>query len=739
MEISGTVQSIIFRNQENGYTVLSLFDEAAKNYYTACGCMPLADAGVEVALQGELRFHQKYGEQFIVSAYTVRAPSTLGAIEAYLTSGVVKGIGTATAKLILDAFGMDSLTVLEQQPEKLLTIPGIGPKRLAMITDSFRENKTMRDILLALEPYGITVSQACRLYNVYGDLALLRIQENPYQLIDDITGIGFLTADAIARKVSGFEEGSIARIFAGIKFALRDSQTEYGHTCLPAEKLVLKASQLLGVDIHLTEEALNEMIAEKSLVSFSIEEVPYAASPYLAAAEREIAQSLLAHAENTCAPIPFDFTRYEKDNKITLSPGQRSAVETALKSGLLIITGGPGTGKTTIIRCITAALEEAGYSFSLAAPTGRASKRMSDATGYDSSTLHRLLEYNPQEGFVRNADYPLEDDVLIIDEMSMVDVPLMHAFLKAVPAKTRLILVGDADQLPSVGCGDVLRDIIACRALPVIALTEIFRQAERSAIVVNAHRINNGEMPYLEDPDSDFLFTETMTPELTAMAIRDICSRDYRRLGVSDPVSEIQVLSPMKKGAAGVENLNRILQEALNPPSPKKAEHSFGMMLLREGDKIMQIKNNYKQEWTKYFKNGSSCDGAGVFNGDLGTVTKLDKLNRILYILFDDGRLAEYDFTQADELDLAYCISIHKSQGSEFPAVLLALSTGPAMLLNRNLLYTGVTRAKSLVCCVGRRDVIARMVRTVVSRRRYTRLAHLLKNAADTVTERASL
>ena len=730
MQISGTVQSIIFRNQENGYTVLSLFDEAENTEFTACGCMPLATEGAEISITGEMKYHPKYGEQVQVASYEICAPSTTGAIETYLSSGVIKGIGPATAKLITDTFGLETLTVMEQSPELLLEVPGIGPKKLALITESFRENRTMREILLALEPYGITVSQACRLYKVYGDLALLRVQENPYQLIEDIDGIGFLTADAIAQRVAGFEAGSIARVFAGIKYALRESQTEYGHTCLPADKLIIKASALLGVDSDFIQEAVDELLQDGSLVTLMLDGQPYTAAPYPVRAEKEIAEALLMHARRKEMPIPFSFSHYEEETGIELSPGQKDAVRAALTGGLTIITGGPGTGKTTIIRCITAALEEAGFSFSLAAPTGRAGKRMSDATGYESSTVHRLLEYNPQEGFVRNRDFPLDGDVIIIDEMSMVDVPLMHAFLNAVPASTRLVFVGDADQLPSVGFGDVLRDMIRSEALPVIALTEIFRQAQTSKIIINAHRINNGEMPDLDDRDSDFIFEERATPEQVADTVRDICLNRYRSFGVTDPLADIQVLAPMKKGPAGVENLNRLLQEALNPPSLKKNDHSFGSFLLREGDKIMQIKNNYKQEWVRYEKDGSSREGSGVFNGDIGTVVRLDNANRMLYILFDDGRLAEYDFTQNDELDLAYCISIHKSQGSEFPTVLLALSAGPPMLLNRNLLYTGVTRARSTVCCIGRRDTVMRMVKTVVSRRRYTALSYFLTGLA---------
>ena len=723
MEITGIVDRIIYRNADNGYTVLTLRTDTADKEVTLCGTLPLASPGEQLRVQGALKNHPKYGQQFSVSFAETLAPSTQIAIENYLAGGTVKGIGPAMAKLIVQRFGMDTLHIMEQEPERLLEVSGIGRKKLAMISASFNENRSMRDILMALAPYGITVNQAYRLYKTYGELALAKVQENPYQLIDDIDGIGFMTADAIAQRVAGFETHSAARLFAGIKYALQDARTEYGHTYLPYDKLVQKACGLLGVEGELLSDAVDAMIAEGALVEQMVGEQQGIFQPFVARMESSIAQKLIQLSEPPTANPFWDVPQYERELGLTLSESQRTAVRRALDAGVMIITGGPGTGKTTIIRCITHAFSGMGMTFALAAPTGRAAKRMTEATGADAKTIHRLLEYNPQEGFVRNKDNPLIYDLIIVDEMSMVDVPLMNALLNALPRGTRLLLVGDADQLPPVGCGDVLRDCLDSGRLPVIRLTEIFRQAAKSRIITNAHRINQGQMPILSQEESDFIFEEILPPESIVHRVRELCQRECAKLNTSEPLMDVQVLSPMKKGMLGVENLNRVLQAALNPASEDTPEHIFGETMFRQGDKIMQIKNDYKISWQRVDQNGVLQEGTGVFNGDLGTLYRLDNLNRTMSILFDDGRLAEYDFTQSDELDLAYCISIHKSQGSEFPTVLLPLAGGPAMLLNRNLLYTAVTRAKELVYCLGHRDTVARMVRTVMSRRRYTSLA----------------
>ncbi len=723
MQITGVVDRIIYRNAENGYTVLSLRTDTADGFMTLCGTLPLASAGEQLRAEGTIKHHPKYGQQFIVTFAETLAPSTLVAIEGYLSGGTIKGIGPAMARLIVERFGMDTLQIMQNEPERLLEVSGIGRKKLQMITQSFNENRSMRDILMALAPYGITVNQAYRLYKTYGDLALAKVQENPYQLIDDIDGIGFMTADAIAQRVAGFETNSAARLFAGIKYALQDAKNEYGHTYLPYDKLIIKASGLLNADGELLNDAVDAMIAEGTLVEQLVGEQQGIFLPYVARMESAIAQKLLQLSEPPTANPFWDVPQYERELGLTLSDSQRTAVARALDAGVMIITGGPGTGKTTIIRCITHAFTGMGMTFALAAPTGRAAKRMTEATGADARTIHRLLEYNPQEGFVRNRDNPLVYDLVIVDEMSMVDVPLMHALLNALPRGTRLLLVGDADQLPPVGCGDVLRDCMDSGRLPVIRLTEIFRQAAQSRIITNAHRINQGQMPILSREESDFIFEEILPPERILERVKALCLRECQRLGTSDPLMDVQVLAPMKKGLLGVENLNRVLQAVLNPAAVEKPEHIFGETVFRQGDKIMQIKNDYKVTWYKQDRNGSLQEGTGVFNGDLGTLYRLDIANRIIHVLFDDGRLAEYSFTQSDELDLAYCISIHKSQGSEFPTVLLPLAGGPAMLLNRNLLYTAVTRAKGLVYCLGHKDTVARMVRTVQSRRRYTSLS----------------
>ena len=727
MEITGVVDRIIYRNAENGYTVLSLRMDSAEGVMTLCGTLPLASAGEQLRAEGAIKYHPKYGQQFAVSFAETLAPSTQLAIENYLSGGTIKGIGPAMAKLIVGRFGMDTLQVLQNEPERLLEISGIGRKKLEMITSSFNENRSMRDILMALAPYGITVNQAYRMYKTYGDLALAKVQENPYQLTDDIDGIGFMTADAIAQRVAGFETNSAARLFAGIKYALQDARVEYGHTYLPYEKLITKAGGLLGVDSELLSDAVDAMIAEGSLIEQFVGEQRGIFQPFVARMESAIARKLIQLSEPPVANPFWDVSLYEHELRLTLSESQRTAVSRALDAGVMIITGGPGTGKTTIIRCITHAFTGMGMTFALAAPTGRAAKRMTEATGADAKTIHRLLEYNPQEGFVRNKDNPLIYDLVIVDEMSMVDVPLMYALLNALPRGTRLLLVGDADQLPPVGCGDVLRDCMDSERLPVIRLTEIFRQAAESRIITNAHLINQGQMPLLSREESDFIFEEILPPERILDRVRELYRKECGKLGTSEPLMDVQVLAPMKKGMLGVENLNRILQETLNPPDPDTPEHIFGETIFRQGDKIMQIKNDYKITWYKQDKGGALQEGTGVFNGDLGTLYRLDALNRTMRVLFDDGRLAEYSFTQSDELDLAYCISIHKSQGSEFPTVLLPLSGGPAMLLNRNLLYTAVTRAKGLVYCLGHRDTVARMVRTVQSRRRYTSLAVRLR------------
>lgn len=723
MQITGTIQTIIYRNADNGWTVLELLDENGERL-SAVGTLPLCAAGERVELEGNFVTHPRYGRQFKATSSRTLAPATLSAIEGYLGSGIIKGIGAATARAIVARFGMDTLSILDEQPERLLEISGIGQKRCAMIAASYRENRQMRDIMLALEPYGVTVNQAWKLFRIYGEGCIARIEENPYQIIADVDGVGFVTADRIAQNVSGFSFDSPARLRAGLLFALSQACNEYGHTYLPRASLLDHAQQLLGVSGEALNDALDELIGAHEAVYQMVGDVDGVFLPRMCAMENDIANRLSRLAAPPVSNPFLEAAAAAPRHDIHLAPQQAEAVRLAMTQGVLVITGGPGTGKTTIIRCIAEILSEMQMEFALAAPTGRAAKRMTEATGCEAKTLHRLLEYVPGEGFQRNADNPLFYDMIIVDEASMVDVPLLNALLAAIPEGTRLIMVGDSDQLPSIGPGDALRDITASGAIRVVRLTEIFRQAQQSRIVTNAHRINDGLQPLLDGgPESDFRFEEIPSQEQALSRVLDLCAHPDADMPVGEPLLDMQVLVPMKKGPLGVYHLNTRLQESLNPPAPEKAEHTFGERILRVGDKVMQVQNNYRIEWTKRGPGGATIEGTGAFNGDLGTVYRIDNTTRRFSILFDDDRLAHYDFTQSDEIELAYCISIHKSQGSEFPVVLLPLCGGPPVLLTRNLLYTAVTRARRQVVCIGRRETIAAMVRNNRDMRRYTSLA----------------
>lgn len=728
MELTGTIENIIYRNADNGYTVLELFSDEGE-HITAVGSLALCNRGERVTLTGQYASHPKYGRQFKAASAKTLAPSTLSAIESYLGSGLIRGVGASTAHAIVQSFGMNTLDILDNAPERLLEISGIGKKRAAMIAASYQENMQMRDIMLALEPYGVTVTQALKLYRIYGGLCLARIEENPYQMIADVEGIGFVIADRIAQNVPGFSYDSASRLSAGILYALNLARMEYGHTYVPRASLISYAVKLLGVDEEAVSDTLDALIGKGELVYQMVGDDDGIFLPWVQRMEQSVAEKLIQLTEKPIAN-PFLNLALTQNHSIQLAPQQYEAVEAALNEGLLVITGGPGTGKTTIIRCITEILSDMQMDFALAAPTGRAAKRMTEATGCEAKTIHRLLEYIPGEGFTRNDENPLFYDIVIIDEASMVDIPLMSALLKAIVPGTRLILVGDSDQLPPVGCGDALRDIIKSDVVRVVRLTEIFRQAQESYIVQNAHLVNHGEMPRLDLADSDFRFEELASQDAVLARLITLCTHPAPVLHTNEPLLDIQVLAPMKKGTLGVYNINRALQAALNPPAPGKREQAFGDTVFREGDKIMQMQNDYKVEWTRRGQSGEVVEGTGAFNGDLGTVYRIDPAARRLSVLFDDDRLANYDFSQVDTLSLAYCISIHKSQGSEFPIVLLPLAGGTPLLLTRNLLYTAITRAKSQVCCIGRRETIRAMVDNNRSTRRYTSLAQRLAECA---------
>ena len=722
-ELRATIRETMFRNEENGYTVVAC--RAGRENVTVVGVMPEVASGEQAVFQGEWMTHPQYGKQFKAGHCEILAPSSLLGIERYLGSGLIRGIGPATARLIVQEFGKDALTVIGEHPERLTDIAGIGKKRAAQIAQSFQEQYATRQTMVFLQSYGVSPSLAVKISKVYGNTAQDKIRANPYCMVEDIEGVGFLTADRIALSM-GIAPDSPERLSAGLIYALQDAAVSAGHTYLPADILLQAAGRLLKVNPDLLRTHLSSLLLSRKLRSQTLEDGEGVFLPQMWQAESEIARRLhmlQATAQTVMSStIPMQISSFEKQNDIRFSETQRKAISMAVQQGLLVITGGPGTGKTTIINCILSLLDR--ESVLLAAPTGRAAKRMSEATGHDASTLHRLLEYGGEDGqFTRDEQNPLDCTCLIIDEMSMVDVFLMRAFLRAVPQGTRLILVGDADQLPSVGAGNVLGDILKSGAVPSIRLTEIFRQAESSLIVRNAHAINRGDMPVLNQKGGNFFFERKPFAEEAARDIIELCSvRLPKYLKSFEPMRDIQVLSPTKKGACGVIALNAMLQAALNPPDPRKKELAFGDKVFRQGDKVMHIKNNYQLEW----EDGKGGDGQGVFNGDMGTVLTVDAEDKELTVLFDDDRTATYDYALLEELELAYCLSVHKSQGSEFTCVVMPAVGGPPMLLTRNLFYTALTRAKQLVVLVGREDAVESMVHNNHIARRYTALSQRL-------------
>lgn len=734
--IEAFADETVFRNEENGYTVLVV--KAGKSRVSAVGIMPPIAVGEKLRITGDWTEHPVYGRQIKVQSIEIEKPTTLSGIEKYLSSGMIRGIGPATAKLLIRAFGEETLDVLYSQPEKLLDVPGIGQKRAQMIQESYAEQAQQREAMVFLQSYGVTPALAVKIYKRYGENVRQVITRNPYRLVEDVEGIGFKTADRIAASL-GIEQSSEYRLSAGVKYTLSEATAGAGHCYLPRPELALAARRLLGSDADSIDHTIDSLILSHDISAQILpcdngEEVVALYLPSTYRAESEVARRLRemidAMPDSMASDLTAQIDELERIEGLAFHSQQRQAIETAVTHGMTVITGGPGTGKTTIIKCIIKLLSVHG-DVALAAPTGRAAKRMSEACGMEAKTLHRLLEYGGEEGdFARSEDNPLEIDTLIIDEMSMVDIFLMRSLLRALVPGTRLIMVGDADQLPSVGAGNVLRDILDSGVIPSVRLTEIFRQDEKSMIVYNAHRINRGESPRLNAKGSDFFFERAVSPSDAAKRIVTLCSARLPGFLGLDPVRQMQVLSPTKKGECGVWMLNQLLQAEFNPPASGKHERVRGDTTFREGDKVMQTRNNYQLKWKKDGAIGIE-DGQGVFNGDIGFVTFIDPQEHVMEVQFDDERTATYEGGDVDDLELAYCISVHKSQGSEFPVVIMPAVGGPPMLLTRNLFYTAVTRARRMVMIVGRENAIEQMIANVNTRRRYSALCWRLKQIMD--------
>ena len=724
-KVEASVLGTIYRNDENGWTVLTARE--GRREITIVGTLPELHPGEQAAFTGEWISHPTYGRQLKCSAVELQKPTTLLGIERYLGSGIIHGVGPSTAKAIVAHFGEDTLRVLSEHPEMLQEVPKMGKKRWKQIAEAYREQEGARTAMVFLQTYGIPATLSIKISKLYGDRTPAIIKENPYRLCEDIDGVGFLTADRIGTSL-GVPPDSEGRICAALKYILREAAASQGHIYLPRKELLSRASQLLRVEPELAEHHLIRMAMVRELVQSGDDGEERIYLPVFEGAEREVAlrlcELMAAYGHGGAAGVEREIDKFQKRNKITFSSRQREAIAAANREGVLVITGGPGTGKTTIINCIISLLSQEGEVV-LCAPTGRAAKRMTEATGVEAKTIHRLLEYGGDEGqFARNQENPIEADVVIVDEVSMVDLLLMRSLLRAIEPGTRLILVGDADQLPSVGAGNVLGDILQSGAIPSVRLNEIFRQAESSLIVRNAHAINHGEMPQVNLKGSNFFLERKPYAESAAQAIVELCkTRLPNFLNSGDPIRQIQVLAPTKKGACGVNALNVLLQAALNPPSPEKEEIAYGDGVFRTGDKVMHIKNNYNLEW----EDEKGHEGQGVFNGDMGTVLLVDNDDKTVTVLFDDDRMAVYEYGMLEELELAYCLSVHKSQGSEFRAVVMPAVGGPPMLLTRNLFYTALTRARELVVLVGREDAIAAMVNNNHIARRYTALSQRLQ------------
>ena len=731
-KLAGYVEHIIYRNTENGYTVLNLVSKEEE--ITCVGIFSAIAEGENIEAVGDYTDHPTYGTQFKVTSFEEKAPEDEEAIERYLGSGAIKGIGLAMAARIVRRFKEDTFRIIEEEPERLAEVKGISERKAMEIANQVNEKRDLRQAMIFLQQYGITMNLAVKIYNKYGQGVYGILKENPYPLADDIEGVGFKTADDIAAR-AGIRMDSDFRVRSGILYTLLQASGE-GHTYLPKEELTDKTAELLGVDPQIIEKNYMDLTIDRKIIQKqSGEQIHIYASAfyYMEANTAAMLHGLNIAYDVADAEIEQRIHKIEKQTGMRLDEHQVQAVKEAVRNGLLVITGGPGTGKTTTINTIIRYFEMEGLDIFLAAPTGRAAKRMSETTGFEARTIHRMLELNGgmegSAGFERNETNPLETDVVIIDEMSMVDISLMNSLLKAVAPGTRLILVGDINQLPSVGPGCVLRDIIQSETCNVVMLTKIFRQASTSDIIVNAHKINRGEQVSLDNKSMDFFFLKRYDADVIINVVLQLVKQKLPKFVDATPY-DIQVLTPMRKGLLGVERLNGILQRYLNPPEPSKREKEHGDMIFREGDKVMQTKNNYQLEWEITTKFGLTVDkGMGIFNGDMGIITEINDFAETMTVEFDEGRKVEYSFKLLDELELAYAITIHKSQGSEYPAVVIPLLNGPAMLMNRNLLYTAVTRARKCVTLVGNEGTFTQMIQNTSQQKRYSGLCDRLKES----------
>ena len=730
--ITGYIDHIIFRNEDNGYTVMVLKGGSEEDELTCVGSFPVVTQGASVELEGNFTQHPVYGKQFQAVRLTEKMPEDALAMERYLGSGAIKGIGAALAGRIVRHFGDDTFQIVENEPERLSEVKGISEKKAREIAMQIAEKSDMRKAMMFLQKYGISLNLGAKIYQKYGDSVYSVLQENPYRLADDISGVGFKIADEIAYRI-GIHTDSDYRIKSGMVYTLLQATGE-GHVYLPKDELFQRAAELLGVDSSYMEKHLVDLAMERKIVQKEQGDqilIYPAQYYYLELNTARMLRELDIFCPEDEKIVERRIVQIEKETGTVLDEMQKKAVQEAAGHGLLILTGGPGTGKTTTINAIIRYFEGEGAEIRLAAPTGRAAKRMTEATGYEAQTIHRLLELSgmpedDREGqpihFERNAENPLETDVIIIDEMSMVDIHLIHSLLMAVTAGTRLILVGDENQLPSVGPGNVLRDIIRSEQFPVVELKKIFRQASESDIVVNAHKINKGEQVEINNKSRDFFFLKRYDADIIIRVVIALIQEKLPKYVEAKPF-EIQVLTPMRKGLLGVERLNQILQRYLNPPDASKKEKEIGQGLFREGDKVMQVRNNYQLEWEIRGRYGIPIEkGVGVFNGDTGIIKTINEFAETAEVEFEDGRWAEYSFKQLDELELAYAVTIHKSQGSEYPAVIIPLLSGPRMLMNRNLLYTAVTRARKCVTVVGSEETFRDMIRNEKQQRRYSSL-----------------